>query len=101
MSLGHHHSRQHQQQHHYRRSSSRYHRRERKVSQIIEISKDIATSNIEVSIKSEGPIDTKIVLDPSMFGLTTAAVPSPSSPSSPIDTNTTPDRHTPLIPLVN
>ncbi|CAF4930666.1 unnamed protein product, partial [Rotaria sp. Silwood2] len=85
----------HKQQHYRQRSSHRHQRRERKISQKIEISKDMATSNIEISIKSEGPIDTKIVLDPSVFGLTTDTV---SSPSSPVHSLTTAEPNIPLNP---
>ncbi|CAF4739150.1 unnamed protein product, partial [Rotaria sp. Silwood2] len=97
----HHHSTRHQQQHHHQRCSRHYHRRARKVPQIIEISKDMATSEIQVSIRSKGPIDTKIVLDPSVFGLQTATTSlpsSPSSPSSPPPTLSTSDTHIPLNP---
>ncbi|CAF3043803.1 unnamed protein product [Rotaria sp. Silwood2] len=95
---GHHHSTRHQQQHHHQRCSRHYHRRARKVPQIIEISKDMATSKIQVSITSKGSIDTKIVLDPSVFNSPTATVSSPSSPSSPLHSLTTTDTHIPLNP---
>ncbi|CAF3880752.1 unnamed protein product [Rotaria sp. Silwood1] len=95
----HQHSAQHQQPHHRQQQCARrHHRRERKVPQVIEISKDTATSKIQVSITSQGPIDTKVVLNPSVFGLSTATDSSPWSPSSPLRTLSTTDTHIPLNP---
>ncbi|CAF3880787.1 unnamed protein product [Rotaria sp. Silwood1] len=95
----HHHSTQHQQPHHRQQQCARRHRRrERKGPQVIEISKDPATSKIQVSITAKGPIDTKVVLDPSVFGLSTATDSSPWSPSSPLRTLSTTDIHIPLNP---
>ncbi|CAF2843565.1 unnamed protein product [Rotaria sp. Silwood2] len=106
------------QQQHHQRSSRRRHRRQRIVSQLIEISKDIATSKVQVSITSDGtsfsmfcqcfrPIDTKIVLDPSVFGFSSPTVsstppppPQPSSLSSPLRILSKPCTDMPTNPTV-
>ncbi|CAF4040360.1 unnamed protein product [Rotaria sp. Silwood2] len=69
-----------QQQKKHKRCSHHDCRRKQKVAQLIEISKDNISSKILVSITSDGPVDTTVMFDPSVFEAKPSAVLSPASP---------------------